>query len=67
MTSKPSVTGGACIIASVCVGAGMLGLPSAGAGAWTLVQTPLADAGGMVQVEAPLDGAIQCFYRLLRP
>lgn len=35
MTSKPSVTGGACIIASVCVGAGMLGLPSAGAGAWT--------------------------------
>lgn len=25
MTSKPSVTGGACIIASVCVGAGMLG------------------------------------------
>ena len=36
MTSKPSVTGGACIIASVCVGAGMLGLPSAGAGAWTI-------------------------------
>ncbi|MFM5135835.1 aromatic amino acid transporter [Aeromonas rivipollensis] len=35
MTSTPSVTGGACIIASVCVGAGMLGLPSAGAGAWT--------------------------------
>ena len=35
MTSKPSVTGGACIIASVCVGAGLLGLPSAGAGAWT--------------------------------
>lgn len=35
MTSKPSVIGGACIIASVCVGAGMLGLPSAGAGAWT--------------------------------
>ena len=35
MTSKPSVTGGACIIASVCVGAGMLWLPSAGAGAWT--------------------------------
>nr|WP_286198156.1 aromatic amino acid transporter [Salinisphaera sp. G21_0] len=27
--------GGACIIASVCVGAGMLGLPIAGAGAWT--------------------------------
>jgi len=35
MTSTPSVIGGACIIASVCVGAGMLGLPSAGAGAWT--------------------------------
>ena len=33
---QPSVFGGACIIASVCVGAGMLGLPSAGAGAWTL-------------------------------
>ncbi|CAM4311953.1 aromatic amino acid transporter [Vibrio neonatus] len=31
----PSLIGGACIIASVCVGAGMLGLPSAGAGAWT--------------------------------
>ena len=27
MTSTPSVIGGACIIASVCVGAGMLGLP----------------------------------------
>ncbi|HIF9326598.1 TPA: aromatic amino acid transporter [Photobacterium damselae] len=34
--SKPSTLGGSCIIASVCVGAGMLGLPSAGAGAWTL-------------------------------
>lgn len=34
--SKPSTLGGACIIASVCVGAGMLGLPSAGAGAWTV-------------------------------
>lgn len=33
---SPSLLGGACIIASVCVGAGMLGLPSAGAGAWTL-------------------------------
>lgn len=33
---NPSLLGGACIIASVCVGAGMLGLPSAGAGAWTL-------------------------------
>lgn len=34
-TKSPSVIGGACIIASVCVGAGMLGLPTAGAGAWT--------------------------------
>ncbi|AIL31979.1 aromatic amino acid transport family protein [Basilea psittacipulmonis] len=33
---KPSILGGACIIAGVCVGAGMLGLPAAGAGAWTL-------------------------------
>ncbi len=33
---KPSLIGGTCIIASICVGAGMLGLPSAGAGAWTL-------------------------------
>ncbi|OBT16302.1 transposase [Vibrio sp. UCD-FRSSP16_10] len=33
---SPSLIGGACIIASVCVGAGMLGLPSAGAGAWTM-------------------------------
>lgn len=33
---SPSLIGGACIIASVCVGAGMLGLPSAGAGAWTV-------------------------------
>ena len=32
---EPSLFGGACIIASVCVGAGMLGLPIAGAGAWT--------------------------------
>lgn len=31
-----SIFGGACIIASVCVGAGMLGLPTASAGAWTL-------------------------------
>lgn len=30
----PSLIGGACIIACICVGAGMLGLPSAGAGAW---------------------------------
>src|SRR5690554_7611813 len=36
VTRTPSVIGGACIIASVCVGAGMLGLPSSGAGAWTL-------------------------------
>ncbi|PQJ71014.1 transposase [Vibrio jasicida] len=36
MENKPSLIGGACIIASVCVGAGMLGLPSAGAGAWTI-------------------------------
>lgn len=32
----PSIFGGACIIASVCVGAGMLGLPSSGCGAWTI-------------------------------
>lgn len=36
MTKKPSVFGGASIVASVCVGAGMLGLPTAGAGAWML-------------------------------
>ena len=36
MSKQPSVFGGACIIASVCVGAGMLGLPSAGAGSWTM-------------------------------
>ncbi|OEF26989.1 aromatic amino acid transporter [Vibrio rumoiensis] len=35
-TKQPSLVGGACIIASVCVGAGMLGLPSAGAGSWTI-------------------------------
>ncbi|GAK87527.1 tryptophan-specific transport protein [Vibrio ponticus] len=35
MKGTPSLLGGSCIIASVCVGAGMLGLPSAGAGAWT--------------------------------
>jgi tryptophan-specific transport protein len=33
---SPSLIGGSSIIASVCVGAGMLGLPSSGAGAWTL-------------------------------
>ncbi|WP_029560020.1 aromatic amino acid transport family protein [Vibrio parahaemolyticus] len=36
MEKKPSLLGGACIIASVCVGAGMLGLPSAGVGAWSV-------------------------------
>ncbi len=36
MKKNPSVFGGACIIASVCVGAGMLGLPTSGAGAWTM-------------------------------
>jgi tryptophan-specific transport protein len=36
MNKPPSLIGGSCIIASVCVGAGMLGLPSAGAGAWTI-------------------------------
>ncbi len=36
MEKQPSIFGGACIIASVCVGAGMLGLPSAGAGPWTI-------------------------------
>ncbi|MFV0449896.1 MAG: aromatic amino acid transporter [Vibrio sp.] len=36
MKNNPSIIGGSCIIASVCVGAGMLGLPSAGAGAWTI-------------------------------
>ncbi|MCK0164437.1 aromatic amino acid transporter [Marinobacter sp. S6332] len=34
--ASPSLIGGASIIASVCVGAGMLGLPSSGAGAWTI-------------------------------
>lgn len=36
MQKQPSVIGGACIIGGVCVGAGMLGLPSSGAGAWTI-------------------------------
>ncbi len=36
MKKNPSIFGGACIIASVCVGAGMLGLPTSGAGAWTM-------------------------------
>ena len=35
-TKTPSLIGGSSIIAGVCVGAGMLGLPSAGAGAWTM-------------------------------
>ena len=34
MNKQPSLIGGACIIAGVCVGAGMLALPLAGAGAW---------------------------------
>lgn len=33
---KPSVFGGACIVTCVCIGAGMLGLPTAGAGGWFL-------------------------------
>ena len=33
---NPSLVGGSSIVAGVCVGAGMLGLPSSGAGAWTL-------------------------------
>lgn len=36
MQKQPSLFGGACIIAGVCVGAGMLGLPTSGAGAWTI-------------------------------
>ncbi|WP_375751430.1 aromatic amino acid transporter [Vibrio sp. HN007] len=36
MNKTPSLLGGSCIIASVCVGAGMLGLPSAGAGSWMI-------------------------------
>ncbi|CZF84443.1 Low affinity tryptophan permease [Grimontia marina] len=36
MEKSPSLVGCSCIIASVCVGAGMLGLPSSGAGAWTV-------------------------------
>lgn len=47
MNKNPSLLGGACIIASVCVGAGMLGLPSAGAGAWT-VWSMLAIAATMI-------------------
>ncbi|MDG6882337.1 Tryptophan permease [Phocoenobacter uteri] len=34
--NTPSILGGACIIASVCVGAGMLAIPIKGAGAWTI-------------------------------
>ncbi len=37
--STPSILGGACIIASVCVGAGMLAIPIKGAGSWTLYST----------------------------
>lgn len=36
---SPSILGGACIIASVCVGAGMLAIPIKGAGAWTIYST----------------------------
>lgn len=36
MNKQPSLFGGSCIIAGVCVGAGMLGLPASGAGAWTI-------------------------------
>lgn len=49
MKKSPSIFGGACIIASVCVGAGMLGLPSSGAGAWT-IWTVLAIALTMVMM-----------------
>ena len=35
-TQPPSIIGGACIVACICVGAGMLGLPAAGAGVWTI-------------------------------
>lgn len=35
-TKNPSILGGASIVASVCVGAGMLALPIKGAGAWTM-------------------------------
>ena len=36
MKKQPSLLGGASIITGVCVGAGMLGLPMSGAGAWTI-------------------------------
>ncbi|QGM80257.1 aromatic amino acid transporter [Otariodibacter oris] len=39
MSKQPSIFGGAAIIASVCIGAGMLGLPTSGAGAWTVWST----------------------------
>ena len=39
MNKQPSLLGGACIITGVCVGAGMLALPLAGAGAWSLWAT----------------------------
>ena len=41
--------------------------PDAGALAWDRVQTALADAGGMVQVQTSIAGVNQRFYRLLRP
>ncbi|RTZ17897.1 transposase [Vibrio aquaticus] len=34
--TKPSLCSGASIVACVCIGAGMLGLPTAGAGSWTI-------------------------------
>ncbi|KPN00581.1 transposase [Vibrio alginolyticus] len=36
IAKPPSLIGGACIVACICVGAGMLGLPAAGAGVWTI-------------------------------
>ncbi|MFI0473638.1 aromatic amino acid transport family protein [Halomonas sp. HMF6819] len=39
MTKKPTLLGGISIIAGVCVGAGILGLPTAGAGGWLLWST----------------------------
>lgn len=34
--NRPSLFSGASIVACVCIGAGMLGLPTAGAGSWTI-------------------------------
>ena len=57
MEQKPSLVGGACIIAGVCVGAGMLGLPSAGAGAWSL-WSMLAVALTMVPIRMDFAGLL---------